>query len=348
MKKILSLTLILALCLLSLAGCGSSAGTPSSAPSSAPSSSPADSTEPPAGGDTQAPEKTFKVALSIDDISTDFANLLVNGCTAAAEEYGFDFEVRNAGQDPSTQTAQVENLVTLGYDAIILKPLDESACGAISDACEEAGIPLIVVSTVLPTYYTSSVAADNEECGRIRAEAMVEALGTEFNLAVVEGPLGSEGGNRQYQAAMDVFAKYEGIKIVVDDTANNKRDEAIDLVTTWLTGGKEFDAIWASNDASAIGAGLACEDFGLNMDDVYIVGNGCAYEACTYMESGILDASCRITGYTFGYESIVLANTILTGGSYEHDTFLPLEVITAGTDRFQEIYAIEKSLQANS
>lgn len=48
MKKILSLTLILALCLLSLAGCGSSAGTPSSAPSSAPSSSPTDSsTEPP-------------------------------------------------------------------------------------------------------------------------------------------------------------------------------------------------------------------------------------------------------------------------------------------------------------
>lgn len=344
MKKILSLTLIFALCLLSLAGCGSSAGNPSSAPSDSSDVN----TESPSGSDTPAPEKSFKVALSIDDISTDFANLLVNGCSAAAEEYGFDFEVRNAGQDPSTQTAQVENLVTLGYDAIILKPLDESACGAISDACEEAGIPLIVVSTVLPTYYTSSVAADNEECGRIRAEAMVEALGTEFNLAVVEGPLGSEGGNRQYQAAMDVFAKYEGIKIVVDDTANNKRDEAIDLVTTWLTGGKEFDAIWASNDASAIGAGLACEDFGLNMDDIYIVGNGCAYEACTYMESGILDASCRITGYTFGYESIVLANTILTGGSYEHDTFLPLEVITAGTDRFQEVYAIEKSLQANA
>lgn len=341
MKKLIALLLAMALACGLLAGCsGSKDPQPSNDPT--PSATTPAQTGEPTPSENNEP---LRLALCIDDVSTDFANLLVNGCKAAAEEYNFVLDIRNANLDSSAQTAQAENAISLGYDAILLKPLDESACGAISTACEEAGVPLIVITTVLPTYYTASVAANNEECGRIRAEAMIEALGTEFKLAVVQGPLASESGNRQYQAAMDVFAQYEGIEIVANDTANNKRDEALDLVTTWIASGIEFDAIWAANDASAIGSGLACDAAGLDMDKVYIIGNGCAYEACTYMEQGILDASCRITGYTFGYESVALASRILAGEDYDHDDFLPLEVISAGTERFQEVYEIEKSLQ---
>ena len=286
-----------------------------------------------------------KIALSADGLGSDFAALMVKGVQAAQKEYGFDLELRDANMDASTQSAQVENLISMGYEAILLKPNDESACGPISDACEEAGVPLVVITTQLPTYYTTSVGGDNVLCGQLRAQAIVDHCGENFKLAIVQGVLGMEIGQIQYQAAMDVFAKYPGIEIVANDTANNKRDEALELVTTWINGGIEFDAIWASNDASAIGSGLACKDAGLDMDKVFITGNGGAYEACQYIEDGIIDGTVHITGYDFGYNSAIVALKILNGEEVDHDYYMPLEMIVGGTERFKEVYEIEKALQ---
>ena len=54
-----------------------------------------------------------------------------------------------------------------------------------------------------------------------------------------------------------MVAKYPQIKIVQKQTAKFMRNEAVDVVSNWMTAGDPIDAIASNNDEMAIGALMA-------------------------------------------------------------------------------------------
>jgi inositol transport system substrate-binding protein len=74
-------------------------------------------------------------------------------------------------------------------------------------------------------------------------------------------------------------------------TANWRRNEAIDLMNNWLVAGTKIDAVVTNNDEMAIGAILALQQAGQDPTDVVIAGIDATADALAEMEKGYLDVT---------------------------------------------------------
>jgi hypothetical protein len=78
------------------------------------------------------------------------------------------------------------------------------------------------------------------------------------------------------------------MKIVGKQTANFRRNEAIDLMNNWLVAGTKIDAVAANNDEMAIGAILALQQAGKDPKKLVSGGIDATPDALAEMEKGNL------------------------------------------------------------
>ena len=138
MKKLLAVMLALAL-MAGLAACGGSpAPTPAPAGDAA---APAESTAP-----AEEPAKALKIGVSLDTIDSDFWVSTIDNMNAAAAAAGAEVVQRLCEGDANKQNQQIEDLIAQGCDAIICGARDGGAIVAAVKKCNEAGVPIVMVS----------------------------------------------------------------------------------------------------------------------------------------------------------------------------------------------------------
>ena len=91
------------------------------------------------------------------------------------------------------------------------------------------------------------------------------------NVVILEGPLGSSPQLDRGQGIENVLAQNTGLNVLAKDTANWKRDEAVNKMKNWISAfGGEIDGVISQNDDMALGAIQALREAGLS--DVKVVG----------------------------------------------------------------------------
>jgi len=151
----------------------------------------------------------------------------------------------------------VDQLINQRVNAIVIVPVQADSLGPQLRAAKKAGIPIIVVNTSLANSdaVTSSVLPDDVAAGAQEMEMMAKRLGGQGNIVILQGPLGSSPELDRTKGIESVLAKYPGIKVLAKDTANWKRDEAVNKTKNWLSGfGDRIDGIVAENDDMGLGA----------------------------------------------------------------------------------------------
>ena len=84
---------------------------------------------------------------------------------------------------------------------------------------------------------------------------MADHLGGKGNIVVLQGPLGQSGEIDRTKGIEQVLAKYPDIKVLAKDTANWKRDEAVNKMKNWISGfGPQINGVVAENDDMGLGA----------------------------------------------------------------------------------------------
>lgn len=102
---------------------------------------------------------------------------------------------------------------------------------------------------------------------------MADHLGGKGNIVVLQGPLGQSGEIDRTKGIKQVLAKYPDIKILAMDTANWKRDEAVNKMKNWISGfGDQINAVVAENDDMGLGALQALKESGRTVPIVGIDG----------------------------------------------------------------------------
>ena len=92
---------------------------------------------------------------------------------------------------------------------------------------------------------------------------MADKLGGKGNIVVLQGPLGQSGEIDRSKGIDQVLAKYPDIKVLAKDTANWKRDEAVNKVKNWISGfGNQIDGVVSENDDMGLGALQALKEAG--------------------------------------------------------------------------------------
>ncbi|WP_312664995.1 substrate-binding domain-containing protein, partial [Pantoea sp. CTOTU49201] len=207
-----------------------------------------------------ASAKTFTVGVALANFDLNFVSILRTQMQEELKANQLNSQFVDAKGDVALQVQQVDDFVNQGVDAIILNPVDTQGVLPMITAAKNAGIPLIFVNrkpeVKLPTDM-AYVGSDSALGGEMQMEALAKKMNYKGNVAILMGALSNEEARERTRAVEAVIAKYKDMKVIEKQSAKWQRNEAVDVVSSWLLNQRPIDAIAANNDEMAIGAIMA-------------------------------------------------------------------------------------------
>lgn len=213
-------------------------------------------------------------------------------------------------------------------DAIIVNPVDTNAVKPIMDQATKAGIPLVFVNRRPQAELTDKMAyvgSDSILAGRLQMEALAKAMNGKGNVAILLGDLANESTRDRTKGVEEVVAKYPNIKIVQKQTAKFTRNDAVDVVSNWMTSGEDIRAIASNNDEMAIGA---LQALGKNPNHILIAGVDGTPDALQMLKSGKMIATIFQDAKGQGEGAVDAAIKLANGEKVEKIIDVPYQLIT--------------------
>lgn len=259
-----------------------------------------------------------KYGLFMSHMTNAFTVELSDAVKAKAKELGVDLTVYDGGNDAAKQLSQMETAINEGITAIIIEPVSVDGIIPGVEQAKKAGIPVITVNQNIskPELVNSFVGVSHVQGGELEMQAAADALGGKGNIVILDGPMGSDAQIGRDQGYKNILAKYPDIKILYQQTANWKTDEALKLVENWLQTGTQIDAIVSENDAMAVGAEKAVEDAQM-LDKIKIFGLDATPDALALVKDGKMTATVSQSTTEQGTKAMEAAYNIVNGKQVE-------------------------------
>ena len=206
----------------------------------------------------------------------------------AVTEGVVDITIFDGRYDALVQQEQFETMITQGFDAIIFVPIDIAAGAAAVEAAHAAGIPVVGSNTrVNSDLLLSYVGSDDVVSGRMQAEIVLEQIGCEGGVVILEGPIGQSAQIERLEGNMQALAECPDVTVLEQQTANWSRGEAQTLMENWLTRhGDNIQGVIGQNDEMALGAIEAIRAAGLDVNDFAISGIDGVTDALLAVQAG--------------------------------------------------------------
>ena len=247
---------------------------------------------------------------------------------AQAEKHGFEINITDARENPAQEIRNLEDLAVRGVDVVIMITYYAEAVQPGVQALNDAGIPIIVMSSALAGegQFNAHLAADTLGTSRKAGEYYVEALKGGGKVVQIEGKPGSLVNQARGKGWREVVDANDDVEVVAQGIANYSRTEALTLMQDFLQANREIDAVYCHNDNMAKGALQAIEEAG-RAKEMWLTG----YDAIT-VETFEMIAADRLRGSylypTFGAEAVEVAAAILQGKEVNKEIVFASPMIT--------------------
>ncbi|TFV58025.1 sugar ABC transporter substrate-binding protein [Mycobacterium sp. PS03-16] len=263
-------------------------------------------------GDTAANGDTTRIGVTVYDMSS-FITAGKEGMDQYAKDNNIELIWNSANLDVATQASQVDSMINQGVDAIIVVPVQADSLGPQVASAKAKGIPLVPVNAALDSPdVAASVQPDDVAAGEQEMQMMADRLGGRGNIVVLQGPLGQSGEIDRTKGINNVLAKYPDIKVLAMDTANWKRDEAVNKMKNWISGfGDQINGVVAENDDMGLGALQALKEAGRT--GVPIVGIDGIEDGLNAVKSGEFIGTSLQNGTVELSAGLAVANKLAKG-----------------------------------
>ena len=279
-----------------------------------------------------------KIGVSLAYSDDVFLTTLREAMEKRAKELGVTIQFEHAQGDIGKQLSQIQNFVAQKMNAIVVNPVDSMATPNMTKLATNAGIPLVYVN-LKPAEETlpqgvAYVGSDENVSGKLQGEEIARLLNNKGNLVIMVGELATQAALLRTEGVEKVVAKHPEMKIVGKQTANWKRNEAIDLVNNWLVAGTEIDAVAANNDEMAVGAILALQQAGKDPKKLVIGGIDATPDALREMERGNLSVTVFQDPKAQGKGAVETAVKLTKGEQVDSFVWIPFQLVTR--DNYKE------------
>jgi ribose transport system substrate-binding protein len=218
--------------------------------------------------DEQAHTRTIGVALLTRGHI--FYKDLEEGLRDEAARQHYELVVTSAEFDLGKQISQIEDFVARRVDAVIVCPVDSKGIGPGVRKANEANVPVFTADIAAQEgKVVSHIASDNVAGGRLAGAYMAKALDGKGKIAIVNNPVATSVLDR-VQGFREAIGKFPGITVVADVNGQAVRDKSLEVTADVLQANPRLDGIFGINDASALGALDAVEQF--KRTNIIIVG----------------------------------------------------------------------------
>lgn len=262
------------------------------------------------------------VGVSVSTLNNPFFVSMKDGIDQLAKENDTTVKFVDAQDDSAKQSNDIDDLIQQKVDILLINPVDSSAIVPAVEAANKANIPVIAIdrSSEAGTLLTT-VASNNQEGGRMAAEYILEKIGEQGRVVVLEGVPGASA-TRERGKGFDDFAK-EYLMVLDQQTANFNRAEGLTVMENMLQANKDIQAVFAQNDEMALGA---IEALGSNTEMI-VVGFDGTEDGIKSIQEGRMSATIAQKPEEMGKLALQAALDYFEGKTISSQIDSPLELI---------------------
>lgn len=225
------------------------------------------------GGEGETDNSDITIAYSSPNTGNNYHISFQCGVVQAAKDAGVNLTVSGVATFASSDQIPIINAAAAeGPDALIVAPTDATALVGPLQAIKAAGTKVIVYDTGLTddSVAEATISADNEGGGHAAAQALVDAIGENGTVLIIDIAAGVVSTNNRAKGVIDELSQYPGITIL--DTQYDNLDPTKDaqIVDATLAAHPDLSAIIPVYNQAATGAVAALKANG-KLGDVPVV-----------------------------------------------------------------------------
>lgn len=265
------------------------------------------------------------------------------GVDQAARDFGVDaiWSGPNDETDHTRQIQIVDAMAARHVDALAISATDERALAGPVERVIRAGIPVTVFdSGVNIEDYTSFIATDNLEAGRTAARKLAALLGGKGKIGMLmHKPGGTSTVLRERGFQETMKAEFPAVSIVASQFGMADAEKSRAAAENMLTAAPDLAGIFASSEASSLGAIRAIQSRGL-AKKIKLVTFDSSDAHVAALKNGTVDVMMVQDPYRIGYETVKSLARKLRGETPPRRLDLPARVITLADLEKPEIRAL--------
>ena len=297
----------------------------------------------PAAEETDETDSTeeLKVVYSIPGLSAPIWTVASQGFEAAAEEYGWQYELLDPNDNLETQISQIENAMTKKMDALIITPIDGEAVSALMGNLAEQRIPVVAIDRQVQGESLTTVEADNYKIGQALGEMYIEDLGdNNGKVLIVGGPLSSSATVNRTEGFKDAVSSVDNIEIVAESATEMDGEVVLGAVTNYLQANPDINCVMSCTDYILPSILTALDEAGklYNIGEaehvnIYSV-DGDGYGLSRVVD-GTIDATYSLDPYGWAYAAVEAIDAFFNEKSVEENILIGGDIVTQ--ENFEEL-----------
>ncbi|SDC02063.1 monosaccharide ABC transporter substrate-binding protein, CUT2 family [Cupriavidus sp. YR651] len=268
-----------------------------------------------------------KIAVFTKNQTNPYFQVLRQGADAAAKSMNAKVThyIPTKPDSIPEQMSQIEDVIVKKPDAVVFVPVDYKAMAPGVKKINAANIPVVNVTDRSDVgTFVSFVGASDYELGLKTATHLFKSMGGKGNVVLLEGVKGSLTNTDRVRGVQDALKAFPAVRLVATQPANYQRLQALQVMENLMQSYPQIDAVFAANDAMAIGAIEALQ--GANRKALVSGING-TKEAIDAIKAGTMLATGDYNGFAQGCLGTMAAIRKLRGLPVKQDIVLPAAVI---------------------
>mgnify|MGYP004465030931 CR=1 FL=1 len=297
-------------------------------------------------------QTSLKIAYLVDtlDESQHFlSDNMEKYCGYLEETKGYDIEynVFDAKMSLTEQMAQIENCVAMGYDGVVINPVDTEGILPTIETAQDAGLVVLDLRSSNDIYDLQMDYANEYQRGEKMKEWFLNYMDENPDKVFYVGLLQGDAKTPQTMPRCDVIATIAEERpdnfIVLDEQycTDWTTDSAMKIVEDWLQVYPEMNFICSAAEQLAYGAAQVLQQAGVQDDFVQITVNGEAMGIEMIRKGQVIMDSGNFTPATAAGAIGLLVDGITEGtrGHYDYSDYTMFFMTKDNVDEVEERYA---------
>ncbi len=228
------------------------------------------------------------------------------------EENGDILIVRDPCQDQEKQNEQIAEMIEEEIEVLFLNPVDWEKVKPALLLCEQAGITVINVDTLVKDteYVDFIVETDNYMAGVLCAQEMMRQT-AKARIVIIKNEIQSSAVNR-VQGFLDTISGNHNYEVVYMASGAGEFEVSAKVMADFLEEKIPFDVVFGENDPSALGA-LAALQQGRQEKGVMVYGIDGSPDFKAMLELGLVSGTSAQSPKTIGKVAAEKAYDYLNG-----------------------------------
>jgi ribose transport system substrate-binding protein len=257
------------------------------------------------------------IPIIVKDWTSFYWQIVLAGARRAGQDLGVSVPElgTQSESDINGQISLLENAVASNPVALVIAPTQFAGLGKpIDEAAKKIKI-IGIDSAADSNSLTSFLATDNEQAGRIAADALAAAIqrsyaDAEGDVALITALPGVASLDQRAKGFKEqVAAKYGALDIVAHEVADGRAATGFNIMMDLIAAHPELRGVFASNLAMAQGAGQAVAERKTNKtgDKINLVGFDSDAKLVEFLRDGTIAALVVQDPFRMGYDGVKTA-----------------------------------------